>query len=619
VAALSASLRSKPLLLALVCGGAVVAATTSWVTDDRVGAPEDPSRVLVVSDGELGIDHVALLARAGFRGSAEASLAELEQRAAGLGIEGEGIPAVLALADEEGYGFLALDDPSRYDLSRVQLGPDGPTVGPDARYAVLSVGDLAHPREASVDDFRSDVVRMPGIELLAALFAHARLHPERELLSHRPTVEELNLQLQLEPGLHAVERVATLESNASNLAVDLERALAEGGGRPLGSALESGGAVALPDGGVLSVIQSVSIVSPDAFVLAYELEGVLRFLYTPPGALSAGVDGRTSCVALAGGVVPVTEFPEVVTSPHGEIVLLHTATDGLGVWAAEPATPAGGCRFAHLGTVPSPTAGEKGLGTPSPGGRVARVAVDVDGHARVRVYEPGRIEPAPVTQSADLGPARLRPPTWLGEDAVAATGRVRAPDQAPEAAGTAVLWVIPTDGSRAPLRIGGDAFGPGVEPVEIAAIPGREELVVAGRGEPTHMWRLSFARPLAQLTPVDERGGVDPSDLRIELVHHGGVLRDLAVAPDGRSVAASLRGEGEPADAADVAVLRLDVPAAELARVTQGPVRDEKPRFLADGRGLVFETRVPMSITGHQLSAPRVAFLSDGSREPTAE
>lgn len=618
VAALRRSDRSKPLLLGLVVAAALVGATWSWAEQKGVGAPDEATNVMVVADG--GFDHVGLLDRAGFNHPVQASLAELEARAVKLELDGEGIEAVLALADEQGYGFVAFVDPQGLDFSDIELQDDAPEIGPDTRYAVLSVGDLAFPHHLSVDPAASEVVTMPGLGLLQALYAQSRLEPERELLEHHPTVEELQLQTAIEPGLFLVRRVAQLESTASNLAVDIERRISKGA-TPLGVPMESGAPLALPDGGVLSIVQDVSIVSRDAFLLDYELAPALRLEYTPAGTLYEGPDRRVRCEALAGGELAVDEFPELVASPRGDVILVHTASKGLEVWLAHEG---GRCAFQRAGVLPSPIEGEKDLGVPSASGRIARTGIDSTGSSRLRLYDPGvSAEKVAPIELAALSNTRLGKPMWLGERHVVIGGRTWGD---PEVEPHDAVFVYSVDHPGRVLRFDATLFGDGVRFRQMAPLAGEQHaFLLTTRESPTRVFRIELGSEIdavfeRELEPQMVDGmEVEPSPLivlgdeefRRELLHEGGSLADPVVSPDGSWVVFSHHAEDEPATTADIAALRLDPPATELKILTSGPAEDRKPRFTADGKHVVFETRVELGLAAHTLAAPRIATLLD--------
>jgi hypothetical protein len=556
-----------------------------------------------------------------------------EQQAAQLELDETGLDAVFALADAQGYGFVAFEDPQAYDFSGLELQDDAPEIGDQARYAVLSVGDLAFPNHLTINPEPSEVVRMPGIELLQALFEQDRLHPDRELLSHHPTVEELHLQAQLDPGLFTVKRIETLESTASNLAVDIERMINTGDARPLGVPLESGGPIALPDGGVLSVMQGVEIVSPDAFVLDYELAPELRLEYTPPTALLEGPDHRRPCASLAGGALAVDEFPEVVAGADGRALLVHTASKGLEVWMWIEGE---GCSFARQGRLPSPEEGEKGLGVPSSEGVVARVGVEGKA-SRIRLYEsrPNGEEPTRV-ELASLAETALGKPVWLDARYLVAGGRTKGEveGQVEEA-----VFVFDTQEPDRVLRLDARTFGPDIRLRHMAALPGVQPgFLVTTRGRPDQLYRVSFGDGLEGqfqrepgATPeeneVGEQTALAPTpepvskpspvllltaeDVQIQLLHEGGRISHPVVSPDARWVSFSRGEEDAVVDEADIAALRLDPPATELIMLSKGPVADQKPLFTPDGRFVVFETRVSVNFAGHELVAPRVAALPE--------
>jgi hypothetical protein len=619
VTALRRSDRSKPLLLGLLCLGALVAATWSWAGQKGTGEPDEARKVLVVIDGSTPLDHVSMLSRAGFDHPMQGTVEEIESRAAKLELEERGLEGIISVADELGYGFVALQNPQRFDLSDLDLQDDAPTVEETTSWAVLSVGDLAFPHWLSVDPKASEVVEMPGIDLLQAMYRQQRLAEDRETLTHHPTIEELGLQANIDSGLNVVNRVARLESLASNLAIDIEKLAGLGGASPLGLPLETGGPVPLPDGGILSVVQDVRIVSRDAFTLSYDLADTLRLEYTPAGSFFEGPDRRVRCTTLAGGELAVDEFPEIVTSPDGSVFLIHTASKGLEVWAA---LDGGQCRFERQGRIPSPEKGERGLGVPSKAGQIARVSRDGDGASFVRLYQPTmdpRFEPA--TDLAELERVKLGKPVWLGERFMVAGGRTWEEGSDSSRDG---LFLFSLDHPGAALEIDTTLFGEVSRFRDMISLEdGQGSFLLTTRDAPTKVFRVSFAEPMTELfpaevekpeDPVDAEAPVDakvpmltPEQVTVELIHEGGVLSAPSISPEGAWVAFSHRDEERLRGAEDVALLRLDPPATELLMVTEGTVGDHKPRFTDDGKHLAFETRIEVSISGHQLGSPRVA------------
>jgi len=350
---------------------------------------------------------------------------------------------------------------------------------------------------------------------LQALYLQPRLEPGRELLTHRPTVEELRLQARIEPGLFLIGRVPLLESAASNLAVDLEEAVHEGGARPLGVPLESGGAIGLPDGGVLTLVQAVELVSRDAFQLDYDLAPTLRLEYTPADALLEGPDGRVPCSSLAGGELPVAEFPELVSSVDGRVVLIHTAQRGLEAWAA---LDVGRCAFSRLGRLRSPEDGELGLGVPSAEGRVARVATDDSGTSKVRIYDPVAdgepVRPRRLVKLPDTGLGQV---VWLGPRFVAIAGRsaaARGDGPAPPDA----IFILDVERRDRALRLDAALLGEDV-PLRNLVAPAGRALRSARRG--TRGRRRGGSGPRGE--PRGRPGRADPRGGRAR--RSGGVPR----------------------------------------------------------------------------------------------
>ncbi len=142
------SSRAKIALLGLIMLASVLASLWDLLRREGVGNPEYPARVLVVADRVTSQDELRAL---GFQAK-QRSFEGWEAKALGEdpGLEVHGIAAIVALADRYGYGYVALEDPQGIDWSELPLDEE-PEVG-DARFAVISVGDLAFPRRVTTGD-----------------------------------------------------------------------------------------------------------------------------------------------------------------------------------------------------------------------------------------------------------------------------------------------------------------------------------------------------------------------------------------------------------------------------------------------------------------------------------
>ncbi len=668
--ALRRAWRGRSALLGLVILGALAAAAYSWFRPQGSGAPEVPNRVLVVA-GNSGVDHEAVLTEAGFEAT-EFTLAEWERRANGAGLEGSGPELVIELADQLGYGYVAFETPARFDLSGLDFAPDAPTIGEDTRYAVVSVGDLAFPHQLTVDGKPSEVVRMPSLGLLQALYAQPRLDPERETLSERPTVDELNLQDRITPGLKTVERVARLERTAEQIEEGIGEQLVEPGTEMLAGPLESGGVVPLPDGGVLGVVQRVRLESRDGALLDYVLEDSLDLGWTPV-ARGRTVGAPQVCDGLLGGRLPVSAYPELRASTRGGALLLRTTDGGSQVFLSVGDAEAP-CRFDPLGMVAEPGTGDAGIGVPSEQGVVARAAPVMGGsRARVELHVPGDTAGEPELLGS-LGGIALGAPVWLDEDLVAVAGHGwdgegRVPDDG--------VYVFSRKHPGWALHLDGDALFGGGRIHDLAVVPGaRPTLIVTVGRVPTRVLEVQLPADMealfvaleepaegegigegeaegvgeapdegeappeapgegvAELPAVDEVALPDVDEAEddrpaqvmfvaaelvyVRLVMAEGDVFDPTVSPDGRWLAfgwdpphPTVHSLGAPRVNDRIGVVDLRTPGARPRELTEGKLEDKKPRWTRDGSALVFQSRVRVSVSDSEISAPRlVAFVA---------
>jgi hypothetical protein len=147
----------------------------------------------------------------------------------------------------------------------------------------------------------------------------------------------------------------------------------------------------------------------------------------------------------------------------------------------------------------------------------------------------------------------------------------------------------------------------------VAALPEDQDmmgLVVMAGELPTSLFRLELrgrdldglARPSGEEEDVIVELRPDaftPTELRIDASAF-----EPSVSPDGRHVTFAYLREGMRG--AGIAVIELvdDGGEADLRLLTPGELSDSAPRFTRDGRHIVFQRRVPVSVGSRALSAP---------------
>jgi hypothetical protein len=591
--------------------GFAAAAALSADADSRVGAPEDPRQVFLVLDGADRAEITARVSRAGFD-VATGTFAEWEARAVEeLRIAAKaagddepipsGVPAILQLADRHGSGFVVFDLPDRRALDGLEIArsPDA-----DARFVALSVGDLAAPHQVTWNHPQSPTVEAPGLGVLQALFDQPRLQPQRQQLTHKPSVEELNLAHQLEPGLAMVRRVASLEALAASMERDFLDSLVEPGVRPMIRSLRSGGAVALPDGSALMISEDVALRSGDAEQLGYFVGDALH-LDVLPAASSPDAELRR-CDTVAGGAIPTARRPELRASADGRA--LAVARDGnrtVALYRWEPVPGSDGCAFAVAGQVPAPSRGERDLGVPGPDGSIARI-VEGRGAQRVRVLSPRAGSSAPKGRVVELPPVQgraLTSVTWLDDHRLVAVSSGDSSDDE----------LLVFDLERPEIV---EALIPDLELGEIDFVVRAGEDGVFGAASQGRLLRvdLGAASATAGGTPIPGDATATSADawvprpVVVRQLLHRPTLEQPTFSADGSRVAfvTGIREDDSGRVTGHVEVVRLD--DGETIARTSGAHLDAQPSFLAGGRVLI-QTHARISVGHRRVAVPRLLAL----------
>lgn len=584
--------------------GALAAATYTFATAKGKGVPESPTKVLVV-DAPGGSEGSALatLERNGFIGSEELLEEQWLARATDEGVdEDDFVSAMLELADTQGFGYVAFDQPHLRDYSQVEDLEGVPTQEElaAASYAVISAGELAHPHTITLGPPRSDVVRVEGIGLLEALLDQDRFDPQRKVLTHRPSVDELKLEEDVKPARNLVEARARIEREAREMALAQEEASYAGLGLPLLGEGQAGGAIPLADGSVLKVAREVDVHSSNGRRIDLALSDVI--------ALERTLEDHEQIQPL--GELPETmevfDTPEYLPSPSGSHVVIKTA-HGSTLYRLDDAG------FVSLGEVALPDrTTEAKFGEVTDAGIVLRPFV-IDGAGGIRGYWPdGTRAPLGPVGGVALASPRL---VWTGEGdelVVAAVG-LRVPEDGEP---TQSLFLLGPSGSGAVYELPSEVLGgmPIVELAKFAPATGTDGATiyaVVGKKARTVV-RIELGPEIIErvstLAPPDGEGwtsgvvALTAEEVAVATIAGSDGIRELSISPDGQHAVASTP---------DHRVVLL--PLLEPGDLVSVPVdsRSGLPLFTADASALIFESRVTMGLLRREVIVPRIVYLDD--------
>ncbi len=636
--ALDASRRGGVWLLVGVAVAGVAAAVGTVSLEEAVGQPEDPARVMLVLQTQ-DRDAAELVRRGGFEVEANtlegwrvAAIDALESDA----LEGLSLPQqVVRLADERGVGHVVFEMP--VELEAAGFDPrEGPPREMEPAWVAVAVGDFSQlDEDHSIFSYgarASGVVVAEGIGALEALYAQPRLRPDREALTHNPSLEEIQLQERLEDGLHMVERTASLDELATRVYGDVDARLREEGVAVVeippteDGAGWSGGIVPLAAGGALLVSRSVSLKSFDAISLDYALGNalVLHRWQGEPAAL-------------------VTEFavnakPYLRVAERGDAWLVDTRFDAPRIWGLEPSPEAAGegppaaPRIVERGELPALRADETDAGEPRADGKLARVASD-GGSSWVRIYAPGT--DAPLVEFPPLPDYALEDLRWLDAQTVVARARAQSSTGDDlvvfgrlDASERWWSWTPPEhwrNENAPPYRVRISQLAVSVAPtLEIDGARARRDLVLVLERPGGGSWliHLDASQGLDATRTVTAMGTHPVAPEMTELRREGrarqiGVWSDLEgnalrVAwvedtPTGSRIANMYCWPPIDEEGRDEPAPRWGCDPAELSSGSE--VRDAAPRVLADGKTVVFSTQVPVSVTERKVTRARYVAL----------
>lgn len=593
------------MLLGVLLMGALAAATYTFVTAKGKGVAEDPTRVMLVDESaESRGDPLLTLERNGFVGSQRLPEAQWSEIAREEGIdEGDFVLAMLELADTQGFGYVAFDEPHLHDFSSLdETDVEIPSEAElrQASYLVVSAGELSHPHRITLGPPRSEVVRVAGIGLLEALMDQQRFDPNRELLLHRPSVDELKLEETIKPARNLVQARERIEREAREMAVAQEEANYGGVGLPVLGVGEAGGAIPLRDGSMLEVARAVDVHSDNGRRINLDLSDAISL------RRSSQRDGGNLGLGDLPDTMEVFGRPEYLPSPGGSHLVVKTSYGStLYELRAEG--------FASIGEVSLPDrTTEAKFGEVTDLGVVLRPFV-IDGAGGIRMYwSDGTRAPLGPVEGVVLASPRL---IWTGESdsaVVAAVGmRVDEDGEAQQS-----LFLLGPSGSGSVYELSGTLFD-GQPIVELAQAPpasgeeGATIYAVVGKKARTVVrveLDASLMARVSTLSPPDGDGwtsgvvSLGEDDVAVATIAGAAGIRELFVANDGRHAVASTP---------DHRVVLL--PLIEPGAVVPVPVdsRSGLPRFTADGSALVFESRVTMGVLRREVIVPRIVYLDD--------
>lgn len=615
--ALSRSGRGKFVLLAILLAAALGAAAWSFLRKTGVGNPEEAGKVLVVSRGTT-VGYGNVLRDGGFE-AGENTMSYWTNKAKDElpELDAEGIAAILQLADQFGWGYVAFEAPADLDFSGLDIEGGTPTFAPDTKWAVLSAGDFGFPHVVTVNPPPSKVLRDPALPLLQALFEQEQLKPL--LTPESLSVNELQLRDRLKDALARVEQVPEAERLAAKIVDQVREQLVDnerGDPKPalVGEPLESTTVVALPDGQIFSSARSFELVTRDAVRADLDLGDERRFLAAAPMA-EAG--DRVACESFAGGHVSVADGGGTTWAQDGGAVVLETLAEGEVLWTFAPTEPGAAttCTFRRAGTLAPARSGLLGRPVPHRSGKVARVG-QVGGFGVVAVETPGQGDPV---QLGLLEGHRVGDVEWIDDDRLVALAESEIDES---------VWIVFLS-VKDPMRVlmlssmaidGADGLA------AIVPVPGRASLVVAtawgGRLHRIDLpgtWDALFEQPPMRegIVPVVAEGRptiyeLDAGKVVAQAMQTKGNVRAPVVSADGRWVAYTVSGEGIDEDAPsddEVAVSELATGRTKL--LTRNALEDRSPAITPDGKHVVFETEFEIPKTEWRITAGRIVPVGE--------
>lgn len=397
---------------------AAIGAAAWWFTrpSGPVGEVDQPHRLLVVGGDDKTEQ---MLEQVGF----EVRQGTFDELAAEGG--GEGAQAILDLADELGYGYVAIKGPTEHGVA-LTVTADSDDVGPQHAWAVFSVGDLGMPPKVTVDPNPNDFPLPDFVHVLRAAFVQDRLASTLFDESRLP-IDSVELHAKVKPAVELRGRYALLDTRIKGeMGKRREVVLDEDEADPppmiLAGSMEQTAAVPLANGATLIVAQRMRLDSPWDNDVALVEKPALEFFCHPPGAPS--LDTRTKAKSLRGGTMP-RRSSRYEVSDDGRRLFIG-GEERIESWRLADGSK--GCDFVREGDYRYPLENEGGWGPANENGVVVR-GVDAMTKLMLHLWEPGGDSP----RALELpGCTLISDPVWLGTEYIATSCRYTPPQPEPD-------------------------------------------------------------------------------------------------------------------------------------------------------------------------------------------
>ena len=636
-----------------------------------IGEPEDPAKILVVGSDEAlaGVD---VLADHGFTLTLT-TLEAVEKKAQEEVGDYSGPQAALKYADNAGIGYVAFATPTEIGLADLQVASGSPTVTAEHRWVVLSVGDLGMPAKVTLGRTDETVVDVPSwVELMRAIFEQER--PAQTLFAENQLpmdAVELHKKISSAVAMHGAYNA--LETKAKKYARERTSRLVDNetaDPKPVafGGPLEHSLGLPLANGGTLLMVRPRVVEDEFGEDVKLTMLPSTQLWFAPPGKTDPA--DRVRCEALRGGTLPPSAG-NLVLDDTGTVLSLDSG-DRWDVFRIDPA--AKGCDFERLGSVPYIETTETGGTLYAPSGKALRHVAEGDHHgariydprgepididfpgctgagqptwvdeghiAVVCVYDPVIAEElealAKLEADEALDPEDLEDPEDtepdFDEDLPDRPGELDEPDPDQEAVTRPEhqSWLYVID----------------IATTKVAAIPLASfnaehiawRLRRAGQGDPPVLlagptWRqsitgvIALAEPAAALVakpPADEAAPsvpflAEPDPTVVALTADAIAYRSVDIStegtffdpsPDGTKIVLEQDppGHHDP-HGYDIVLVDLADPSKQTTIAASDKAGHNEPRFTADGKSVVFESRYPVDAYSGLEHAAQIVTLS---------
>jgi hypothetical protein len=629
-----------------------------------IGAAEDPGKLLLVG-GEEAQSAARALTDLGFITTAM-TLAEAEGKAREAGDDLAGPQAALRLADREGIGYVAFERPFELSFGDLKVAEGSSGVTEAHRWVVFSVGDLGMPHKATVGRGDTPILELPSwVELMRAIFEQERPGATLFAESQLP-MDAIALHQQIEAAVEMQGAYGSLEGKAKRLAREREERLvqaetAEPKPVILAGPLEESRALPLPNGGVLTFVRPRIVegeLDPKMKLTALPSR---QIWVHPPGAWQP--EHRTRCEALRGGVLPDTRA-HWIAEARGRAIMFDIG-DTWDVWTFDTEAE-GTCAFTRSGSIPERADDERAESLFGDG-RVARTLEE--GTARsLRIHDPNGgsktlelpgctgvsapawIDPDHVVLSCEYDPEVLEPA--LEDDALDdalddepldlvddgndddASPPARPADDAPPTEAPALpprqVWIYVVNVTTAGVAaIPTARFSPDASRIVPRPVgsPDTLQLLLQSPAGDRFLGKLRATRSAAALSslppadPAAPRPPFVPEDSAIPVVTLSDAelevdLFDIEVfgahdvSPDGRWLVREVSPDTHvDPHGYDIALVELRSGATPTIVASSDRAGHVDPRFTADGRHVIFESRYPVDLGESLESAAQILAL----------